>query len=106
MAFEVGSIQHDHDGVGMFVENEIAGDQLFGRIGGQAIGAGQIDDTQRHVFVPASALDFFDGDAGIVADMVAGAGQQVKDGCLAAVGVAGEGHEKFFFVFCHVTLGC
>ncbi len=65
--------------------------QFFGRIAGERICAGQVDDVESVVAVSEPSLLGVDGYAGVVADVLAGTGDSVEYTCLAAVGVADEG---------------
>jgi hypothetical protein len=58
----------------------------------ETVSAGQIKDTRIEVGGSAEKAAFFafDGDAGVVTDFRAEAGEGVEKGCLAAIGIAGE----------------
>jgi hypothetical protein len=89
--FEVRGVHDVDDHVGLPLHNELAGDDLFLRVGGQAVRARQVDDLHVPVAVADEAGLDLDGDAGIVAHVLAGAGEGVEQGRLAGVGIAGEG---------------
>ena len=69
---------------------------FVGRAGVEAVGAGQIQQANA-LAVRRNALSLFafDGDARIVADFLAEAGEGVEDGCFAAVRVP---HKRVSFL--------
>jgi len=88
--FEVGSVDDvDHE-IRLYFEYEVSGDEFFDRVGGQAVGAGQVHDAYGDIAVSAGALPLLDGGAGIVGHLLACAGEVVEDGALAGVRVADE----------------
>ena len=80
------------------MDDIVPSDNLFRRIGGQTVGARQVDDLDLETVVPADPLFFLHGLAGPVAHVLPRAGQGVKDGALARVWVASQGKGQFF---CH-----
>ena len=76
-------------------EQHVAGHRLVraGRI--EAVGAGKIDQLDRPAVgkrqPPGLPLD---RDAGIIADLLARAGQRVEQRALAGIGIAGDGDER------------
>ncbi len=72
-------------------QHGVAGDLLVRAAGAQGIGAGQVEHRHRPAgggldpaFLP------LDGDAGVVGDLLVGAGQGVEQGGLAGVGIADQ----------------
>lgn len=97
IAFEVGGIHHEHDeigggDVGAALPEDVAGDGLIGRLGAEAIRTGEVEDIDFEVGGESAQASFFTfyRDAGIITDLGAEAGERVKEGCFAAVRVAGE----------------
>ncbi len=94
VALEIRGVDDADDPVGLRrveapAEEHIAQYRFVGRARGERIRAGQIDDLDRTAVLRVGRADFlFDGDAGIVADFLAQAGQGVEEGCLAGVGIA------------------
>jgi hypothetical protein len=99
VTFEIGSVDDDDDGVGwgdvaLTVEEDIPGDSLIFGLSAEAVGSREVQEGDGEVGRGAadSAFFAFDGDAGVITDAGAEAGQGVEEGCFAAVGVAGEGN--------------
>ncbi len=88
---QVRGIDHVDHCVDLAGEHEVPRDDLFGRVGGQAVGARKVD----HVDLPAvdagAACLGFHGHAGVVGDLLPASGQAVEDGGLPGVGVARQG---------------
>ncbi len=73
----------------------VAGDALVGRARMQAVGARQVEHAQRLAGGGVQpAFLALDGDAGVVGDLLAAAGQQVEQRGLAAVRVADQRHQR------------
>ena len=100
VALQVRRVDHVDDHVGFFLDDEIPRDPLFLGVGRQAVGARQIHDVEFRVAAEAGAFLLFDRHAGIVADVLAGAGQLVEQGGLAGIGIAGQGHDQGFLHRC------
>lgn len=64
-------------------------DELFYRICGQAVCAGQVNECNLEAIIDSYAELLFNGNAGVVGNALAGAGKGVEDRGLAAVGIAG-----------------
>ena len=71
---------------GQFTEHDI----FFGRRRGQGINAGQVNQFNGLAVENEGAGLAFHGNAGIVADMLSGAGQGVEDTGFSAVGISGQ----------------
>jgi hypothetical protein len=69
------------------VDEVVAGDQLFLGIGGQGIGAGQIDDVEAVPVGLEVALALLHGDAGIVPHALPRAREGVEHGRFSGIGV-------------------
>ena len=97
VAVEVGRIDDGQDHVRPRLlrpaaEEQIDGHHLVGAARGEAVGAGQVDQLERRSPPWANrALLHLDGDAGVVADVLAQPGQGVEQGRLAGVRVADQG---------------
>jgi len=94
---QVGGIGHAHQQIGHRLAGTVAGhdvarDGLIGTQGVQAVGARQVQHhhapPSRRGHHPLLALD---GDARVVGDLLAAAGEQVEQRGLAAIGVAQQG---------------
>ncbi|OQA41067.1 MAG: hypothetical protein BWY52_02694 [Chloroflexi bacterium ADurb.Bin325] len=88
--FQRGRVDHCHDHVGLLLQEILARDALLLGVGGQAVGARQIDDVERRVAVLKAAGLLLDGLARPVAHVLVQAGQHVEDGGLADVGLADQ----------------
>ena len=75
-------------------EDDVDGQHLIGTACGQAVGAGQIDDLDGLAVKVEFALLGFDGDAGIIADLLLHPGQGVEESGFAGVGVADQGNQR------------
>ena len=76
---------------GQPAQHHVAGDFLVRAAGAQRIGAGQVEHvTRRPAGVVKRALLPLDGDAGVVGDLLAAAGQGVEQRGLAAIGIADQ----------------
>ena len=93
----MGGVDHAEDALGARrvltqIEQDVAGDALVGGVTTDAVTAGQVE--QLHllaVLADELARLLLHGDAGIVGDLLAEAGQRVEERGLAAVGVADDG---------------
>jgi hypothetical protein len=73
-------------------EEDVDGDHLVERSGGETVGPGEIDQEDGGT-IPFDQSGFlFDGDAGEVADSRLATGEGVEESALAGVGVAEKGH--------------
>ena len=88
MVIAVDDVEND---VGVLFQDMAADIKLFGGVGGEGVGAGEVDEVEGVSVVGEGADLFVDGDAAIVADALVGVGGDVEDAGLAAVGVADEG---------------
>ena len=88
VAFEVGRVDDVDDAVRLFVDDVVAGDDLFRRIGREGIDAGQVYDLDLFGQLFIDALPLVDGDARPVADVRRAARKGVEQRRLAAVRVA------------------
>ncbi len=109
VSFEIGGIDDQQDGVGAFdaldsAEQQVAGDFLVRRAGGQAIRAGKIE--QDHVGLGQPALALLDRHAGVITDPLTETGQSIEDGCLTRVRVAGHGDSSDAGGLIGDVLGC
>ncbi len=93
---QVGRVGDTHDQVGGHVvlraaQHDVARHLFVGRAGAQRIGAGQVHDAHRAAGRGRQWTDLlFDGDAGIVGDLLPAAGQRIEQGRLAAIGIADQ----------------
>jgi hypothetical protein len=96
VALEVGGVRDGHDDVGpdlalLLAEDDVNGHHLVGAARRQAVGARQVDQVESPSGAGHVPLLGFDGDAGVVADVLPQAGQGVEESRLAGVGVADQG---------------
>ena len=99
VAVEVGGIHDGDDDVRpglplLAAEDDVDGDHLVGAARRQAVGAGQVDQVERLAGAGHLAFLRLDGDAGIVADVLAQAGEGVEQSGLAGVGIADQGGRR------------
>ena len=91
---EVGGVEHDQQGVGqplalLLAEQHVAGHRFVGAGRVEAVSAGKVDQLERPAVGEREPAGMpLDRDAGIVADLLAGAGQRVEQGALAGIGIA------------------
>ena len=78
----------------LLAEDHIDGHHLIGAARRQAVGAGQVDQVERLAAAGHLAFLGLDGDAGIVADVLAQAGQGIEESGLAGVGIADQGGRR------------
>ena len=94
MAFEIGGVDDVDDEVGVALHQIGAGHVLIGAAAAkQTVDAGQVDDLELLALEQGGARPVLDGHARPVADLLAGAGQEVEQGRLAAIGIAGKGDD-------------
>ena len=89
IAFDVGSIHQVDNDVRLFVDQEIAGDDLLKRVRRERVNTRQVGDRDLLVRLIAALL-FFHGNARPVADVLRRTGQVVEHRGLAAVRVTGK----------------
>ena len=76
-------------------QHGIAGDGFVGRSRRQAVGAGQVDQFGSAAIGQRQAPGLaFDGDARIIADLLAAAGQRVEQAGLAGIGIADQRDDR------------
>ena len=102
VALEVGCIDDVDDARRLFIEDEVARDDLFGRIGRERIDAGQVDDLHGLLAALVCTHFFVHRDARPVADVRRGSGEEVKERRLAAVGISSQS-KLFHFLTSSVT---
>ena len=93
-ALQNARIHHIYDGLHRSTEQHVAGHHLFLRIGGEGVGARQVHKHQLLPLMAYDALFFFNGDAAVVAHMLASAGESVENRGFAAVGIARNGEPQ------------
>ena len=89
VALQIGGVEHlDHD-VGLAAHEVVAAHALLGAVGRQRVDSGQVRDE--HALVARQGrLLLLDRDAGPVAHIAVGTGDQVEQRSLAAIGVTGK----------------
>ena len=94
VALDVGRVHDVDDAVGLFIQDEVARDDLLLRVGAQRIDARKVD--HRAVLFPADLAHLLvDGHAREVADVLVGAGEGIEKRRFAAVLVADECKDHF-----------
>ena len=88
VALEVRAVHDVEDGVRALVDQIVAGDDLFERVGAERVNARKVHDDDVVMLFQAAFL-FLDRDARPVAHKLIGAGQRIEQRRLAAVRVAG-----------------
>ena len=97
---QIGGIGDADDDIGRRfagqpAEHEIARDLFVRAAGAQRIGAGQIDDGGAAAGRRRDTADLlFDGDAGIVGNLLARAGERVEQRRLARIGISDQGNQR------------
>ena len=90
VTFDVGGVDNVDDGIGVFVQDKLATDDLFARVRRQRIDAGQVGNACLGMVTDGAVLAV-DRHAGKVTDVLVGARKLVEQRGLTAVLVAGEG---------------
>ena len=93
VALQARGVGHHHCHIGLTEENEVAGDLLVLRGGGQRVGARQVDDAIALAAEVEEAFGLAHGLARPVAGVLFEPREAVENGALARVGIAGEGHD-------------
>ena len=91
VALNVGGVNDVDDGVGPLSHDKIPGHDLLHGVGGEGVNAGQIHHGDGFPIYLRPALLLLHRHAGPVAHILVGAGKGIKEGGLAAVGVAHQG---------------
>ena len=92
IAFQRRRVDHGDDDVGLLADQVVARQPLFLRVGGQAIGSRQIDETERGSIVTVRAGLLLHRFARPVADMLAQAREHIEDSGFPHVGLTDERH--------------
>ena len=87
VALQVGGVDDVDGHPGAFVDQEIARHHLFDAVGGEGVRPGQVDDVHVVAVLHIAALLAVDGDARIVAHMLAGSREGIKKGGLPGIGI-------------------
>ena len=82
--FQIGGIGNVYDAAGLFLQNELPGDDLFCGIRRKRVDPRQIRDLRIRMAFDRTAFSVY-GDAGKVPHMLVGACKLIKQGSLAAV---------------------
>ena len=89
VALQIGGVEHLNHDVGLAAHEVVAAHALLGAVGRQRIDSGQVRDE--HALVARQGcLLLLDRDAGPVAHITVGTGDQVEQRGLAAIGVTGK----------------
>ena len=96
VAFEVRGIDDVEHDVGVLLHNVLADVAFFRGVFGKGVGAGKVGNHDGIILIVVVADLGIDGDAAVVAHLLAHAGGVVEEGGLAAVGVADEGNVDAF----------
>ena len=96
MIVEVRGVEHDDQRVGALLalltaQHDVARHRLVEARGGQAVGAGKVDQRQRSAVGEAGMARLpLDGDTGIIGYLLPRAGQRVEQARLTRIGIADE----------------
>ena len=88
---EVRAVDEVQDGIRMFTQQVVSGNDLFQCIRREGVDAGKVRDGDIAVIFEFSFF-FLDRDSGPVTNVLVGAGERVEQGGLTAVRVAGKGN--------------
>ena len=92
VALKVAGINDIDDHVGHLLLQVFADIKLLGRIAGQGIGAGQVNEIELIAEHRGMGLGGVDGDAAVVAHTSVGSAGKIEERRLTAVGIAYERH--------------
>ena len=92
VSFQIGGVHNVDDGVRAFADDKVPGHDFLHGVGRQGVDAGQVHHGQFPVAQMGDALFFLHGHSGPVAHVLVGTGEGIKQGGLAAVGVARQSH--------------
>jgi hypothetical protein len=94
-ALELRGLGHAENDIGTGLApgsaKDIEGDLFIGGDGVEAVGAGEVDAEEIHAVMREAAFFAFDGDAGVVADALAVAGETVEERGFSRVRLTDEG---------------
>ena len=90
IAFDVGGVDDVDNGFGLFVQDEVPGNQFLTGVGGHGVDPGKVRD-QGVRMSPDRAVLPVHGDAGKVSHVLIGAGELVEESGLSAVLVSHQG---------------
>ena len=96
--FKGRCIDNVHDHIRVVVGDELAGDLLLGREGGDGVDAREIDHPDPLATVLEEPLCPLDGLSRPVADLLVNTGELVEGRTLADIGISCKGHHIFAFV--------
>ena len=96
VTLDVGAVNDVEDGIGLFVDEVAAGNDLLQRVGRQRVDTGQVLNHDVVVTLELALL-LLNGNAGPVADILVRTGQAVEQGGFTAVRVACQSNFN-----CHV----
>jgi len=91
VALQRPRVQHVHDRLGALVHQEVARHELFGGIGREGVGSGQVHQIEKRLIGAELADLLLHGDAGVVAHVGSSACHGIEERGLACVGVARQG---------------
>ena len=92
IALEVTGVDDVDDEVGRMVDELLANVEFLWRIGREGVGAGEIDKLDMVALILGEARLRIDRDATVVAHALMGAGGEIEERGLAAVGIADQSH--------------
>ena len=98
IALDVGGVDHVEHDVGLDAHDVVAHESLFGRIGRDGIGAGQVGQSDAIAAMHNAGLLGSDGHAAVIARVLVLAADGVEERGLAAVGVADQSHRDVLAV--------
>ncbi len=95
---QVGSIYNIHHHIWLGIHQEISGHNFLDGIGGQTVGAGKIHHSQPVAVVDYVTYLFLHRNPWPVSNVLASAGDIIKNGGLSGIGVARQGNGNGFLV--------
>ena len=96
---QTGSVADDQNAVGAAEAEKIPGNLLFGRMGHQRVGSGNIRQDQTFSMPEKKTLGAVNGFSGPVSCMLFPAGQIVEQSAFADIGISGYCNDRSFLWF-------
>ena len=89
IAFEVAGVDDVDDDIGRLLDKLFADVHLLGAVGREGVSAREVDNVEVVAVESGVSLFGIDGDAGVIAYVLVGAGGEIEKGSLAAIGICG-----------------
>jgi hypothetical protein len=91
---ENSSVDQGHDHIRALPDDELAGDNLLGRVRGQAVGPRQIDQPIGCAIMSERALFPLDGLPGPIPNVLIEAGEEVEERRFSHIGLTSQSHQE------------